>query len=1174
MRIKKNYFAIKRKNNKNYYFIASALNNLLLNIIVFVLFAYSNEFRSEINLVINGSNQESNIISNNFYNFYKEPFEVYINGTLVSCYTKCFLGFGINNITIKFNSLLNSCARMFQHMHNVLEIDLSELDCSFVTSMTRMFENCTNLQKINFGNINTSIVETMDYCFHECKLLSSIDLSKFNTSSVTNMSKLFCNCNSIKSIDVSKFNTSKVEDMFDLFAYCYKLISLNLTNFDTSNVKNMQGIFYSCYSIKYLDLSHFDVSKAINLKVIIKHCINLKYLDISNFNISSIASLSNTFYNCTNLTILKLDNLEINEGNKTIFFEHIPLNIKYCSNENNIINYLLEINRTSNNCSDICFKKNIKIVDDNNNCVESCNETDSKYEYGNICYTKCPYGYPSLINNEYICLNELPENFYLDENENIYKECFITCKNCYGKGNKLNHNCIECKPGFIFLNESNYDNNCYKNCNHLYYFDELNEHNCTEGGGCPEKYKLIKEKNKCIKECKNDQFYQYEYNNICYYQCPSETYTLNDFKCYIKNETHKDFLENIINMISYKINITELNNGPDLFFIKDNISYTFTTTSKQNDNFNNNPVTAINLGNCEIELKKHYDIPLNDNLYILKIDIPLDGMKIPKIEYEVYYPIYKNNLTKLNLSICQNIKIDISIPIDIPKEDLDKYNASSGFYNDILTSEKGTDKILSDRQNDFVEKNMTVCEENCDFTDYDVTQKKAICSCYVKVKLPLINDVKIDKNQLYSNFKDIKNIANFKMMKCAYLFLNKKNIFKNSANYILIIILFLSIITIIRFSSYSYGVIKNEINKIYKSKKIKENNQIIKNKKIKNRIGNKKSTKINKINNMQDKSDLETNNRMVKNILINVNKNEKIINDPNELKTKAKKKTIKIKNKNKKEPDLIVDDYNKILKSKKLKKKKNKKIKKSIITDIINNKTKIESDDINSYTDYELNTLDYEDAIKVDDRTFCLYYVSLIKIKHLLFFSFFNIKDNNSRIIKIYLFFFNYVINYTVSAMFYSEAMMHQIYIDSGAFNFIYQLPEIIYSSIITAVLNAVLTTLGLFQDNFIEIKKANKEMIGKKMKDELNHIFYKVILFFVVTYLLLFFFWFYLGCFCAVYRNTQLHLLKEVSISFATSFITPFFVYLIPGIFRIPSLVQGKERACVYKFSKILQII
>ena len=41
-------------------------------------------------------------------------------------------------------------------------------------------------------------------------------------------------------------------------------------------------------------------------------------------------------------------------------------------------------------------------------------------------------------------------------------------------------------------------------------------------------------------------------------------------------------------------------------------------------------------------------------------------MKIPKIEYEVYYPLNNSNkLTKLDLSLCKDTKIEISIAVKI-----------------------------------------------------------------------------------------------------------------------------------------------------------------------------------------------------------------------------------------------------------------------------------------------------------------------------------------------------------------------------------------------------------------------------------------------------------------------------------------------------------------------------
>ena len=62
---------------------------------------------------------------------------------------------------------------------------------------------------------------------------------------------------------------------------------------------------------------------------------------------------------------------------------------------------------------------------------------------------------------------------------------------------------------------------------------------------------------------------------------------------------------------------------------------------------------------------------------------------------------------------------------------------------------------------------------------------------------------------------------------------------------------------------------------------------------------------------------------------------------------------------------------------------------------------------------------------------------------------------------------------------------------------------------------------------------------------------------------------------FGVIYRNTQLHLLKDTLMSFGLSLIIPFIFYLLPGIFRIYSLSNtNKKRECLYNFSRILQSI
>ena len=96
-------------------------------------------------------------------------------------------------------------------------------------------------------------------------------------------------------------------------------------------------------------------------------------------------------------------------------------------------------------------------------------------------------------------------------------------------------------------------------------------------------------------------------------------------------------------------------------------------------------------------------------------------MKVPKVEYDVYCKLFGTNLIKLNLTVCEKSKISILIPIAIT-EQLDKLNSSSGYYNDICyttTSEDGTDISLKDRHKEFIDNNKMICQEDCDFSEYN-----------------------------------------------------------------------------------------------------------------------------------------------------------------------------------------------------------------------------------------------------------------------------------------------------------------------------------------------------------------------------------------------------------------------------------------------------------------------
>ena len=1093
----------------------------LNNIISKKYFTKINSYESTINLIISGTSSQ-NLLCND-YSF--EPSEVIINGAKKeSCKKTCSLDKDINNVTLIFNTQIDSCQKMFSGLTNIKEIDLSKFDFSRVTSMLSMFDGCSGLEKISFGNIDTSSVNDMNSLFYDCSKLTSIDVSNFDTSKVTDMIYMFYGCSALTHIDVSNFNTKEVISIRSMFTNCKQLKVLNLSNFDTSKITEMSYLF--------------------------KNCNNLLYLDLSNFDTSQVTTMDEMFCECNSLIFLNINSFKIN-GNieKYRFNYNVPSYIKYCIKDQTALSYLLGKDETIN-CNDNCFDINYKIDISNNACIESCSV--NLYEYSRICFDVCPE-WTFSNNNKHICVDYVEDNILTTEliNEKIVTEEII-------HKNVITTDIIENN----IQTEKNIITEKVSNKNIIITTDIIQENirtqkNIIEDTQSKNNKNSNTEKINIASNIMSDYFDDIndeENKKSNEISINSDSYTIIDNK--------DDFLKYIINLISNKFNTTNVDNGIDEVYNQSNVIYTITSTKNQRNNINNENTTSIDLFNCEYKLKEEYKISQNSSLYVLKVDAFLKESKIPKIEYEVFYPFNNNKMTRLNLSICHNIKIDLYIPVNISSEELFKHDPKSDLYNNICHGDKNENSIdrpIINRRQEFVDNGMYLCEEDCDLKELDNVTKKVRCNCYTKIKLPFISEIKINKQKLLSNFKNIKNIANFNMIKCYYLLLDKKNILNNAANYILVFHIALSIFSIIMFACHDIKMITKTLMKIIninKTNNIKINNinKISKNKKI---IRRPNKMKINKNS---------TKNALLKN--------------SNPVK-KGQKKLIKInkpKNNNNKKNQFIninLNNFNynrtKINTFELMKTRK----KNGLILKNNSGKNKINKTQTLKYNDRELNSLNYESALKIDKRSYCQYYISLLKTKHILIFTFMQFNDYNSKIIKVYIFFFTFAINFAVSAMFYSEFTMSKIYKDEGSFDITYQLPKMFYSLIITAVLKIILNFFGLYENNILIIKQRKNIYNRQDLNKYKRVILIKITLFFIITYIILIFVWVFLGCFCAVYNNTQIHLILDVTSSFALSFITPLFLYILPGIFRICSLKNKKhKKPSLYKIAQFLQFL
>ena len=239
------------------------------------------------------------------------------------------------------------------------------------------------------------------------------------------------------------------------------------------------------------------------------------------------------------------------------------------------------------------------------------------------------------------------------------------------------------------------------------------------------------------------------------------------------------------------------------------------------------------MNNCEDILKSENGIDPNKSLIIFKIDYYIEGISIPVIGYEVYNPDTKQ---KLSFKSCEDILINLDIPVSIDENILFKYDPNNEYYNDecfTYTTDNGTDIILNDRKEEFINNNMSLCENNCSYIGYNEETKKASCKCEIKSTELKLSQIFDEDNILSNNFTDDDNsISNIITMKCASTLFSKNGLLTNIANYIFIFFTIIFIILFILYFKVGVHFTDKDIEKILSDKKnLKRNNKTRKKKK-------------------------------------------------------------------------------------------------------------------------------------------------------------------------------------------------------------------------------------------------------------------------------------------------------------------------------------------------------
>jgi hypothetical protein len=773
------------------------------------------------------------------------------------------------------------------------------------------------------------------------------------------------------------------------------------------------------------------------------------------------------------------------------------------------------------------------------NCTNYGNESDHNCDL-------CISNYYKKIDNSINCFNGIVERYFLFDN--YYQNCYFSCNYCYGFGNERNHNCSECISNYEFIDEPDFELNCYENCSNYKFNRKTYKFECSDQEYCLIRETLDKNKNEIIDNL----------DEITEKKSPYKSYILNSSNYTI-----------FINPIGRYLNESNVN---------------------------------IDFSECEKILKKKYP---SFSFTVLQINSKNSNPNC--LNEDVEYVIYNQFWERIDLSCCKDTKITIQNKIPRELLDLEKiknfknkgvdiFNLKDDFFNDVCyqysDENSGFDMILKDRVSDIYQNN-SICGKECEYTLFDVESVYVNCSCNVKQN--------VSKEASEGNFKTFLNpffYSNFGIIKCYKLVFGTKGKLKNIGFWIFGILILLHLPSYIYYCLNKINPIKNYINDEmvkhkYKTptKKIEslDSTKTIDNltETNKNKISQKikeAKPKFDKINNCPPKTkyghSLYFENKINNKTEIQTT-SERNFNNEND-KFSSNKKEIEF-NKNQNTAYFYINEIIKINQNnaKYISKKSEKSLKNNYI---INKRKKqrkhfkivknpqiykenfslilINANNINNYypfeSNYILNNYDYNEAIINEKRNFFrIFFIFIISKDDLLNLIFFN-PPLELKPLRIIIFIFNYICDLSLNALFYLSDNISDQYRYKGKFRFFYTLINNLTISLSSTIIAFIL--LFIFQsltessqkikDLFLEqeeLLKNNKEYkvsekkkleIQKNIEKILKCLKIKIIVFFILEFLINLFFYYYIIAFCHVYKSTQISWLLDSLYSYFLSFI------------------------------------
>ena len=790
-----------------------------------------------------------------------------------------------------------SMHHMFFHCYSLKSITFPETFKTYnVNDMNAMFSFCRSVTSLNLSNFDTSKVAHLGYMFHHCEKLQYLDISHFSSANLKKIDCMFRYLSSIIYLNIYSLDINNDVSKDQIFDYTSRDIKICTNKANTKLLLSSLNFTIDCSDICFQKNSKLDI---IN-KECTYSCREKGYLYAKN-KICYQNCPDNThqiYKNDNNDNNFKDDDDEsiclktkpegyyldndgfykkcyekcqscFGAGNEkdnnctTCKDNYIFLNDSYYINNcyEKCQNYYY-FNETNNYiCTSSCFGTYDKTIPEKKKCIDHCeNDTIYIYEYNKICYKKCPNG-TFYSEEDRICLKENNLETTLLINDNINNDFNSIINTSINSPTTHIHENVKFSTSLneIYVTTNNFLTEVLNQT----IISTFTDKEITDAKTIPLSISVLKKSFISQENTILTNIGSYNFNTLNIDLLNQTTISQTEFQSqsnkysspiipqseynyktnFIINGNNEEIYQGLIDNVLKNYDISK---GEELIFSgEDNFFFLVTNSKKEFEilngkNNNTNRFSIINLGECENVLKKQYQLNENSSLLIIKYEKVINDSFERYVQYEVYGPYHKN---KLNLSICDNITIEIYIPVVLTEKTKNLYeelksfgynlfDINDAFYQDICTpykSQNGTDILLSDRVNYYYNNDETKCQSNCKFSDYIVESQYLKCDCDISnSEINIQNTKKFSAKSIYQSFYNVLKYSNYKVLKCSELTFTLNSITSNMGSILTIIYFIIYSIFLIIYILKGINKFKTDISVIVmeKADKINFNNNI------------------------------------------------------------------------------------------------------------------------------------------------------------------------------------------------------------------------------------------------------------------------------------------------------------------------------------------------------------